>query len=195
MPALTCPARRRSTTRGRPCPARSGSRRCCACWDACGRRLVALQGLDDIGRLLAVDPRNRIHLGIRRAVVADAVTALAHLRPRPAARGVAVGQGAGAPKEGRCAGDRQDLEWFWRAFHSQYTNANSNSHTTSTNCQYQEAAWNANWSSGVKSPRRARVKITINMVAPTATCTPWNPVSMKNVAPYVPLPSLRPCAV
>ncbi|MNC97856.1 hypothetical protein D3C83_156490 [compost metagenome] len=60
---------------------------------------------------------------------------------------------------------------------------NSNSHTTSTKCQYHATPSNPKWCSAVKCPATQRNRITVSMMVPIVTWNPWNPVSMKKVAP------------
>ena len=58
------------------------------------------------------------------------------------------------------------------------------SQTTSTKCQYQAAASNPKWCDALNSFFIWRNKVTIKNRVPTSTCSPWNPVAMKNVDPY-----------
>lgn len=61
---------------------------------------------------------------------------------------------------------------------------NKNNHTTSTKCQYQAAAKNPTWCLALKWFLNSRYNMAINIIVPTITCTPWNPVAIKNVDPY-----------
>src|SRR5665647_2541174 len=64
-----------------------------------------------------------------------------------------------------------------------YMQANRNSHTTSTKCQYQAANSKPRCWVGVEWPMSARSRQTIRKIEPMMTCTPWKPVAMKKVAP------------
>lgn len=59
-----------------------------------------------------------------------------------------------------------------------------NNHTTSTKCQYQAAASNPKWWSLEKWINKFRKKQINKNVVPINTCSPWNPVAIKNVDPY-----------
>lgn len=59
-----------------------------------------------------------------------------------------------------------------------------NSHTTSTKCQYHAAASNPKWWFDEKCSVVCRIKHVIRNVVPIITCSPWNPVAIKNVDPY-----------
>jgi len=59
-----------------------------------------------------------------------------------------------------------------------------NSQTTSTKCQYQAAASNPKWCEAENWNVRCRSKQTNKKVVPIITWIPWNPVAIKNVAPY-----------
>src|SRR4029077_9582296 len=63
--------------------------------------------------------------------------------------------------------------------------ANRNSHTTSTKCQYQAQNSKPRCWVGVNWPAMARNRQTIRNVEPMMTCAPWKPVAMKNAAPYM----------
>src|SRR5580704_6893894 len=63
--------------------------------------------------------------------------------------------------------------------------ANKNSHTTSTKCQYQAQNSKPRCWVGVNWPASARNRQTIRNVVPMMTCTPWKPVAMKKEAPYM----------
>src|SRR5580698_4917497 len=63
--------------------------------------------------------------------------------------------------------------------------ANRNSQTTSTKCQYQAANSKPRCCVGVNWPASARNRQTIRNVVPMMTFTPWKPVAMKNAAPYI----------
>lgn len=60
---------------------------------------------------------------------------------------------------------------------------NRNSHTTSTKCQYHEAASNPKWCEAEKLIVISRLVEYIMKIVPITTCIPWNPVAMKNVVP------------
>src|SRR5664280_94165 len=64
-----------------------------------------------------------------------------------------------------------------------YMQANRNSHTTSTKCQYQAANSKQRSWVGVKWPLSVRTRQTIRKIEPMITCAPWKPVAMKKVAP------------
>src|SRR5215468_563016 len=64
-----------------------------------------------------------------------------------------------------------------------YMQANRNSHTTSTKCQYQAANSNPICCFDVNWPARARIRHTVRKIEPMMTWNPWKPVAMKNVAP------------
>ena len=59
-----------------------------------------------------------------------------------------------------------------------------NSHTTSTKCQYQEAASKPKWWLLVKWNELNLIKHMNKNIVPTRTWKPWNPVATKNVDPY-----------
>ena len=65
-----------------------------------------------------------------------------------------------------------------RCTHSQYTNTNRPSQTTSTKCQYQATASKAKWLCGLKWRLAARKSTAASMIAPMVTWKPWKPVSM-----------------
>src|SRR6202051_3999080 len=68
---------------------------------------------------------------------------------------------------------------------------NRNSHTTSTKCQYQAQNSKPRCWVGVNWPASARNRQTIKNVEPMITWAPWNPVAMKNEAPYTLLEKLN----
>lgn len=59
-----------------------------------------------------------------------------------------------------------------------------NSHTTSTKCQYHAAASKPKWWFDEKCRVVCRSRHVIRNVVPMITCSPWNPVAIKNVDPY-----------
>src|SRR5215475_3537477 len=64
-----------------------------------------------------------------------------------------------------------------------YMQANRNSQTTSTKCQYHAANSKPRCCFGVKWPAIARARQTIRNIEPMITWAPWKPVAMKKVAP------------
>src|ERR1700723_1353653 len=63
--------------------------------------------------------------------------------------------------------------------------ANRNSHTTSTKCQYQAQNSKPRCCVGVNWPAMGGKRQTIRKVEPMMTWAPWKPVAMKNAAPYM----------
>src|SRR4029078_10822990 len=53
-----------------------------------------------------------------------------------------------------------------------YMQANRNSHTTSTKCQYHAANWKPRCCFGVKWPANARSRQTLRKIEPMITCAP-----------------------
>src|SRR5512144_1406342 len=64
-----------------------------------------------------------------------------------------------------------------------YMQANKNSHTTSTKCQYHAANSKPRCCFELKCPAIARIRQTIRKIEPMMTWAPWNPVAIKKVAP------------
>ena len=58
-----------------------------------------------------------------------------------------------------------------------------NNQTTSTKCQYQEAASNPKWWVLVKWKLFNLIKQTNKKIVPTITWNPWKPVAIKNTDP------------
>lgn len=59
-----------------------------------------------------------------------------------------------------------------------------NNHTTSTKCQYQEAASKAKCLELVKCKKYNFPRQVNKKIVPIITCKPWNPVAIKNIEPY-----------
>src|SRR4029077_10038688 len=66
-----------------------------------------------------------------------------------------------------------------------YMQANRNSHTTSTKCQYHAANSKPRCCVGVNWTATARDRQTGRKIGPMMTWAPWKPVAMKNAAPYM----------
>src|SRR5690349_1975 len=97
-------------------------------------------------------------------------------------------------RQSKTKGRRDDAALFQLAVHNghsgcgtpaphTYIQANRNSQTTSTKCQYQAANSKPRCCFGLKCPAIARIRQTIRKIEPMITWAPWNPVAMKNVAP------------
>src|SRR3954469_9586593 len=104
---------------------------------------------------------------------------LASIPPiRPAAQADSCGSGAGRGDAGQppCAiGAPDDAQT--------YMQANRNSQTTSTKCQYQAAASKPKCFCGVNPPPSSRIRQTVRKMVPISTWKPWKPVAMMKLEP------------